>query len=165
MMVPLLSLQGIEGAMFKPTAIAVAAALFGALVLNLTLQPVLSAIFLAPKEQTWAGDRIIKYLSQKYEQYLRSALDHRRAILIGCVVLTAAAAGIYSLLGKEFVPPLDEGSIMASTVFKTWSVLAASCLKFMITRFRMISSCTSTADSSCRFLAISLKISSYQVMI
>jgi cobalt-zinc-cadmium resistance protein CzcA len=113
---PLLSLQGIEGAMFKPTAIAVAAALFGALVLNLTLQPVLSAIFLSPREQTWAGDQIFKFLQRKYEAYLRSALDHGKPILIGCVVLTVAAAGIYSLLGKEFVPPLDEGSIMASTV-------------------------------------------------
>ncbi len=113
---PLLSLQGIEGAMFKPTAIAVAAALFGALVLNLTLQPVLTAIFLSPREREGTGDRIFRFLSRKYEAYLRSAFDHGKAILVGCVVLTLAAAGIYNLLGKEFVPPLDEGSIMASTV-------------------------------------------------
>ena len=113
---PLLSLQGIEGAMFRPTAIAVAAALFGALVLNLTLQPVLASIFLSPKRQGGVGDPIFRFLSQKYETYLTSALEHRQAILLGCVVLTLAAAGSYRLLGKEFVPPLDEGSIMASTV-------------------------------------------------
>jgi len=113
---PLLSLQGIEGAMFKPTAIAVAAALFGALILNLTLQPVLCAVFLSPAHLAGARNPLVEFLSQKYEVALRSALEHSRAILLGCVLLTLAGAGVYRFLGKEFVPPLDEGSILASTV-------------------------------------------------
>ena len=113
---PLLSLQGIEGAMFKPTAIAVAAALFGALILNLTLQPLLCSMFLKVDQKKERKDPIMGFLSEKYEAALRYALDRQRAIVISCVVLSVGAAGIYQLLGKEFVPPLDEGSIMASTV-------------------------------------------------
>ena len=113
---PLLSLQGIEGAMFKPTAIAVAAALFGALILNLTLQPLLCSMFLKVDAEKRGRDPIMGVLSEKYEASLRYALERRRAIVISCVVLSVGAAGIYQLLGKEFVPPMDEGSIMASTV-------------------------------------------------
>ncbi len=113
---PLLSLHGIEGAMFKPTAIAVAAALFGSLILNLTLKPVLCSVFLTPEYLKKHRNPIVEFLSEKYETALRYALERRRTIVISCVILSVSAAGIYQLLGKEFVPPLDEGSIMASTV-------------------------------------------------
>jgi len=113
---PLLSLQGIEGAMFKPTAIAVAAALFGSLILNLTLQPLLCSVFLKTENHKERRDPIGNFLSKKYEAALRYALERQRAIVISCVVISVGAAGIYQLLGKEFVPPLDEGSIIASTV-------------------------------------------------
>ena len=52
---PLLTLQGIEGAMFKPTAFAVAAAFFGAMILNVTLQPILASVFLTEKHFTTGG--------------------------------------------------------------------------------------------------------------
>ena len=113
---PLLSLQGIEGAMFKPTAIAVAAALFGSLILNLTLKPLLCCVFLTPEHLKDRKNPIVDFLSQKYERALGYGLEHGRAVVIACVALTLGAAGLYQLLGKEFVPPLDEGSIMASTV-------------------------------------------------
>ena len=113
---PLLSLQGIEGAMFKPTAIAVAAALFGSLILNLTLKPLLCSVFLTPQHLNQRRNPIVEFLSEKYETALRGALERRRSIVISCVILSLAAGGIFQLLGKEFVPPLDEGSIMASTV-------------------------------------------------
>jgi cobalt-zinc-cadmium resistance protein CzcA len=113
---PLLSLQGIEGAMFKPTAIAVAAALFGSLILNLTLKPVLCSIFLTPEHLKEQKNPIVGFLTAKYEEALRYGLERSKAIVMACVILTLGAAGLYQLLGKEFVPPLDEGSIMASTV-------------------------------------------------
>ncbi|MFC1791477.1 efflux RND transporter permease subunit [Gemmatimonadota bacterium] len=113
---PLLSLQGIEGAMFKPTAIAVAAALFGALVLNLTLQPLLCRTFLTPGHCDVRKNAMVEYLTARYEGVLRFGLERGRAVLVTCVLLSLGAAGLYQLLGKEFVPPLDEGSIMASTV-------------------------------------------------
>jgi len=113
---PLLSLEGIEGAMFKPTAIAVAAALFGSLILNLTLKPILCSVFLTPEHLKEHRNPIVEFLSERYEATLRYALERRRPIVISCVILSVGGAGIYQLLGKEFVPPLDEGSIMLSTV-------------------------------------------------
>ncbi len=113
---PLLSLQGIEGAMFKPTAIAVAGALFGALVLNLVLQPVLCSVFLTAEAGKAEKNPIVDRLQRRYESFLGRSMDRPRIVLWGSVGLVAVAAVLYSFMGKEFVPPLDEGSIMASTV-------------------------------------------------
>ncbi len=113
---PLLSLHGIEGAMFKPTAIAVAAALFGSIVLNLTLKPLLCCVFLTPEHLKDRENPIVSYLSARYESVLRWGLERGRAVIMGCVILTLGAVGLFQLLGREFVPPLDEGSIIASTV-------------------------------------------------
>ncbi len=113
---PLLTLQGIEGAMFKPTAFAVVAALFGSLILNLTLKPVLASMFLKEKHLKDRRNPFTEYLTKKYQVLLEVSLKHKRAILIICLILTITAGVAYSFLGKEFVPPLDEGAIMASTV-------------------------------------------------
>ena len=100
---PLLSLQGIEGAMFRPTAIAVAAALFGSLILNLTLKPLLCSVFLTPEHLKDRKNPVVEFLSAKYEEALEYGLERRRAIVIACVALTLGAWGLYQLLGKEFV--------------------------------------------------------------
>ena len=113
---PLLSLQGIEGAMFKPTAIAVAAALFGSLVLNLTLKPLLCSVFLTPEHLKQRRNPVVEYLTERYETLLKAGLERRRAVVISCVILSISAGIIYQFLGKEFVPPLDEGSLVVSTV-------------------------------------------------
>ena len=113
---PLLTLQGIEGAMFRPTAFAVAAALIGSLFLNLTLKPVLASVFLTESHLTERKNPVIEFLTQKYRIILAKALDQKKIIIIVFVILILGAAVAYSFLGKEFVPPLDEGAIMASTV-------------------------------------------------
>ncbi len=114
---PLLSLEGIEGAMFRPTAIAVAGALFGALVLNLSLQPVLCSVFLTPKHiGKERRNRFVEALQVRYRHLLEAGLNHGRAVLGGSLVLVIAAVILYQSLGKEFVPSLDEGSILASTL-------------------------------------------------
>jgi heavy metal efflux system protein len=113
---PLLSLHGIEGAMFKPTAFAVMGALFGSLMLNLTLQPVLCSIFLTDKHLKNRRNPLITFLTRKYEILLRKSLDNKKLIIFSSIVLVACAAFLLSLLGREFVPPLDEGAILASTV-------------------------------------------------
>jgi len=113
---PLLTLQGLEGAMFRPTAFAVAAALFGAMLLNITLQPILAATFLAGGRRVSKRDPVTEFLTSKYRRLLGLALERKRLMLglFGALVILAAAA--FTFLGKEFVPPLDEGAIMASTV-------------------------------------------------
>jgi cobalt-zinc-cadmium resistance protein CzcA len=114
--VPLLTLQEIEGAMFRPTAFAVAAALLGALVLNLTLQPILASIFLAGKGLKAKKNPVNTLLLRAYGYLLARATRYRKSIIAVFLMLIAVAGYAYTLLGKEFVPPLDEGAIMASTI-------------------------------------------------
>ena len=114
--VPLLTLQGIEGAMFKPTAFAVAAALFGAMLLNITLQPILASVFLKGVSGEAKQSPLTELLIGYYRTLLARALSHKVKIIAFYITLIAGAAVAYTFLGKEFVPPLDEGAIMASTV-------------------------------------------------
>ncbi|MEW6363496.1 MAG: CusA/CzcA family heavy metal efflux RND transporter [Acidobacteriota bacterium] len=114
--VPLLTLQGIEGAMFHPTAFAVAGALFGAMILNLTLQPILAAVLLSRGSLKNRPNPMIVGLASAYRSLLLRALDHKGKIITAFLLLIAVAGIGLHFLGKEFVPPLDEGAIMASTV-------------------------------------------------
>jgi cobalt-zinc-cadmium resistance protein CzcA len=113
---PLLTLQGIEGAMFRPTAFAVAAALLGSLILNLTLKPVLASFFLTERHLKERKNPVTEFLTQKYRIILAKALDQKKIIITVFIILILGAAVAHTFLGKEFVPPLDEGAIMASTV-------------------------------------------------
>ena len=113
---PLLTLKGIEGAMFRPTAFAVAAALLGSLILNLTLKPVLASVFLKEKHLKDRKNPVIEFLTKKYRSILTKSLDNKKFIIAVFVILIIGAGISYNFLGKEFVPPLDEGAIMASTV-------------------------------------------------
>lgn len=113
---PLLTLQDIEGAMFKPTAFAVAAALFGSLLLNITLKPVLASFFLTEKHLKDRKNPVTEFLNKKYRKVLALALSHKKTILVFFLILIVSAAVSFTFLGREFVPPLDEGAIMASTV-------------------------------------------------
>jgi cobalt-zinc-cadmium resistance protein CzcA len=113
---PLLTLRGIEGAMFRPTAFAVAAALFGSLILNLTLKPVLASVFLTEKHLKERKNPVTEFLTKKYHSILNACLHHKKIIITVFLILIIGAVIAYNFLGKEFVPPLDEGAIMASTV-------------------------------------------------
>jgi len=113
---PLLTLKRLEGAMFRPTAFAVVAALFGSLILNLTLKPVLASAFLTEKYLKDRKNPVTEFITKKYRAVLHVTLEHKKAILVIFLILIIAAGILYNFLGKEFVPPLDEGAIMASTV-------------------------------------------------
>jgi cobalt-zinc-cadmium resistance protein CzcA len=113
---PLLGLAGLEGAMFRPTAFATAAALFGALVLNLTLQPVAASWALGNHRRAARRNPLDAPLSHGYRRLLEKALSRKRLVVGVFVLFVAAGALAYPHLGKEFVPPLDEGAILASTV-------------------------------------------------
>jgi cobalt-zinc-cadmium resistance protein CzcA len=113
---PLLTLQGLEGAMFRPTAFAVAAALFGAMLLNITLQPILAATFLVNCRRISKRDPVTEFLTSKYRVLLAKALEKKKLMLALFGTLAVLAGVGFTFLGKEFVPPLDEGAILASTV-------------------------------------------------
>ena len=115
--IPLFTLQGIEGRMFAPTAFAVAASLFGGLLVSLTIQPVLCSYFLKPEKVSHKEQRIIAKLKSVYRKALDLCLNHRVAILATTLVLLIVVlAFIYPRIGKEFMPQMDEGALMASTV-------------------------------------------------
>jgi cobalt-zinc-cadmium resistance protein CzcA len=106
---PILSLTGVEGKMFRPMAITVIFALLASLLLSLTLMPVLASFFL--KEVKEEETRFIRWLKRKYEPLLRKAVERPRvtaAFAGGFFVVTAA---LTPLLGAEFIPRLDEGSL------------------------------------------------------
>ncbi|MEW5901242.1 MAG: efflux RND transporter permease subunit, partial [Acidobacteriota bacterium] len=113
---PLMTLSGIEGAMFIPTVFAVAAALFGAMLLNLTLHPVLGMMLTTEKQLRERRNPVNEFLSKKYRSVLGVALGHKKKILAFFILLIVISAVCYTFLGKEFVPPLDEGSMLLSTV-------------------------------------------------
>lgn len=107
---PLFSLEGLEGKLFKPMAFNISFAMAGSLVLTLTLIPVLAALILKPKEErdTW----LVKVIKARYLPFLSWSLNNKKTVTISAVVLLAASLALFPFLGKEFMPQLQEGSIM-----------------------------------------------------
>nr|WP_199040486.1 CusA/CzcA family heavy metal efflux RND transporter [Dyella sp. ASV24] len=107
---PLFSLQGLEGKMFKPMAFNISFAMAGSLLLALTLIPVLAALVLKPKEER--DTQLVAFLKKHYGVVLAWALRRRGLVLgiAGGALLGSLA--LFPLLGKEFMPNLKEGAIM-----------------------------------------------------
>jgi cobalt-zinc-cadmium resistance protein CzcA len=118
--VPILSLTGIEGKMFKPMALTVIYALIGALILSLTLMPVLCSYVLRARISE-KDNFAIRFLKRVYEPVLRLALRFRAVFVAGAVALFVLALLLFGLLGAEFVPQLDEGSF-ATHMIRTTSI-------------------------------------------
>ncbi|WP_133500040.1 efflux RND transporter permease subunit [Cognatilysobacter terrigena] len=107
---PLFSLEGLEGKMFKPMAFNIAFAMAGSLILSLTLIPVLAALILKPKPErdTWLVARI----KRVYGPLLGKALARKKVVVISAIAALVGSLAIFPFLGKEFMPQLQEGSIM-----------------------------------------------------
>ncbi len=109
---PILTLQGIEGKMFRPMALTVVFALIGSLLLTFLLTPVLIALGMRKKvveKDVW----LMRHAKRVYASALAWTLGHRRRVLAMCGGLVALALGGATLLGTEFIPRLDEGSLAA----------------------------------------------------
>ncbi|TDQ18268.1 cobalt-zinc-cadmium resistance protein CzcA [Algoriphagus boseongensis] len=123
--IPILSLSGVEGKMFRPMAEVFSFALIGAMILGMTYVPVVSSIFLkseAPGPKN-VSVRIINFLNGLYEPTLKFALNHSKAILAAAGALLIATVLIFSRMGSEFVPTLDEGDFVIQPVLKTGTPL------------------------------------------
>lgn len=107
---PLFSLTGLEGKMFKPMALTISFAMAGSLLLSLTLVPVLAALILKPKEER--DTFLVRGAKRVYRPLLAWALDRKKVVIGGAVVALIAALALFPLLGKEFMPTLQEGSLM-----------------------------------------------------
>ncbi|MBX6380146.1 MAG: CusA/CzcA family heavy metal efflux RND transporter [Thermoflavifilum aggregans] len=123
---PILSLQGIEGKMFRPMAETVAFAILGALILSLTYVPVVSSLVLGNKlsaKETYA-DHAIRYLQRKYKTWLIKALRKPAVLLGGSVSLFVISVWILLRLGGEFIPQLEEGDFAVDTRLLTGASLS-----------------------------------------
>lgn len=112
---PILTLEGIEGKLFKPMALTLIFALLGSLILALTLTPVLAAMFL-PKQVKEKEPWLVRLAHRLYEPALDLALRFRKLTLLGAAVLFIGAVFIASRMGGEFLPKLGEGAIVGTTV-------------------------------------------------
>jgi cobalt-zinc-cadmium resistance protein CzcA len=108
--VPILALTGIEGKMFHPMAMAVMLALIGALLLTLTLMPVLCSFLLRGRIGE-TDNFIIRGLKAIYRPVLKIALKLRWLVVLAAIAVFAGAIWLFNHLGAEFIPKLDEGSI------------------------------------------------------
>ncbi len=117
---PILALTGIEGKMFKPMAITVIFALVGALALALTLMPALCS-YLLGGNLSEKDSFLVKFAKLVYAPVLNFSLRARWPVTGAAVALLALAAFIFSKLGAEFVPQLDEGSF-ATHMIRTTSI-------------------------------------------
>lgn len=116
--VPILLLQGLEGRMFRPMAITVCAALFGSLLLALTVVPALASLVFRrglPRGVADRHERVGAAIMARYRAVLAWAIHHRRLTVAASLVVLTAALGSLAFIGTEFMPRLDEGSILLET--------------------------------------------------
>jgi cobalt-zinc-cadmium resistance protein CzcA len=107
---PLFSLTGLEGKLFKPMALTITFAMVGSLVLTMTLVPVMSALILKPKEEK--DTFIVRWAKKLYLPLLDRALENKKKVFSTALVLLVASVALIPFLGKEFMPTLQEGGIM-----------------------------------------------------
>ena len=107
---PLFSLTGLEGKLFKPMALTITFAMVGSLILTMTLVPVMSALILKPKEEK--DTFIVRWAKKLYLPLLDWALENKKKVFSGALVLLVASVAMIPFLGKEFMPTLQEGGIM-----------------------------------------------------
>ncbi|HRP30346.1 MAG TPA: CusA/CzcA family heavy metal efflux RND transporter [Agriterribacter sp.] len=114
---PILTLQGIEGKMFRPMAQTVAFALLGAFLLSLTYIPMMSTLFLSKNishKQT-LSDKMMSRLERFYQKYLIKILNWKKVTLASVLALFVLALYVLSTLGGEFIPSLPEGDFAVDT--------------------------------------------------
>jgi cobalt-zinc-cadmium resistance protein CzcA len=127
---PILSLTGIEGKMFRPMALTVSFAIVGAMLLCLTYVPAVTAWALKKNisEKPNLADRIVGFLHRLYDPIIRAALGARWLVLGGAVGLLALGGFVFSRLGGEFIPQLDEGDFAVNITLSPGSSLDESIL-------------------------------------
>jgi heavy metal efflux system protein len=113
--VPLLALGSVEGRMFRPMALTVLFALGAAFVLSITLVPALSSLAL-PKRVDDHESWLIRHGSAAYKKWLVRAIAWPKRVVAAAVVVFLFSIGVATRLGREFLPTLDEGTIVLAMV-------------------------------------------------
>lgn len=110
--VPLLALQGVEGKMFRPMAITMACALFGALVYSIVFFPAVLVAMVPPAKGH--GPRWVEWLSERYKRIVPTTLRYRWQLLFGSVVALVVFGWLFGRAGAEFVPRIFEGDAVVT---------------------------------------------------
>ena len=123
--IPILSLSGIEGKMFKPMAMTFSFALLGAMLFCFTYVPVVASLFLKPKEENpnSFSHQLIQKLNSWYEPIIIWALANTKKVLYSALGLLVFAIVLFTTMGGEFIPTLDEGDFVIQPVLKTGTSL------------------------------------------
>jgi cobalt-zinc-cadmium resistance protein CzcA len=116
---PILSLQGIEGKMFKPMAETVAFALVGAFILSLTYVPMMTALTMSKKvdKKPSFADKMMGAIQKRYTPLLEKALSFPKTVMLIAIVLIGVAYLVFGQLGGEFIPQLEEGDFAIDARF------------------------------------------------
>jgi cobalt-zinc-cadmium resistance protein CzcA len=125
---PIMALGGIEGKMFRPMAQTVSFAIVGALILSLTYVPMASALFLSKKidHKVTIADRIMNAMFSRYKPMVDWALSKPKLIVILSSLLLVGSIGLFTTLGGEFIPELNEGDFAVEVVLPTNASLSQS---------------------------------------
>lgn len=123
--IPILSLSGIEGKMFKPMAMTFSFALIGAMIFCFTYVPVVASLFLKPTEENLnsLSKKLINKLNSWYLPIITWALHNTKKVLYGALGLLLMTVGLFATMGGEFIPTLDEGDFVIQPVLKTGTSL------------------------------------------
>ncbi len=141
---PILSLQGVEGKMFRPMALTVIFALVAALVLSLTLMPVLASFSFRKgvrESETW----LIHKAKEVYLPFLKKAIARPRLTIVGTTAVFLASVLLTLTMGAEFIPRLDEGAIALQawrlpSVALSESVKSTTLIEKMLRQFPEVTS-------------------------
>jgi cobalt-zinc-cadmium resistance protein CzcA len=130
---PLLTLEGLEGRLFTPVALTIVFAMVSALVLALTVMPILASVLLGPRGHPAPG--YVRNLQSRYRRSLQRSIDAPRPMLAVLTLLLGLSALLYMLTGKTFMPTLDEGDLIVQTEkVPTISLQASTALDLQVER-------------------------------
>jgi cobalt-zinc-cadmium resistance protein CzcA len=123
--IPILSLSGVEGKMFRPMALSFSFAIVGAMILGLTWLPVASSLFLKPRKtnKRSISDWFMEKFHQSYYPVIKWSCGHKRIVLGAAIVSLLLTGLVFTRIGGEFVPTLDEGDFVIQPVLKTGTSL------------------------------------------
>jgi cobalt-zinc-cadmium resistance protein CzcA len=126
--IPILALVGIEGKMFRPMAQTVMLAITGALILSLTYVPMMAALVLNKRvvSKRTLADRIMEFLYRLYTPVLRLALRLKVVFVVATVALFAVSLWVFSRMGGEFIPTLEEGDLAMQQILPAGTSLSQS---------------------------------------
>jgi cobalt-zinc-cadmium resistance protein CzcA len=124
--IPILSLVNVEGKMFRPMALTFCFALIGAMIFCFTYVPVISSLFLRPsrEDKPNISTRFIAFIQRVYRPTLFWSIEYKRVVLGAALMLLISVGYVFSTLGGEFVPTLDEGDFVIQPVITTGTSLS-----------------------------------------